>query len=260
MKLLIVSDIHANWPALRAIPEDADVVVCLGDMVSYGPYPRECMAWVRMHATYVVRGNHDTALAYGEDSRARGFKRELAHATLIRHELALSHEEVAWLRRLPTEERFRFADHTYHAVHASPLDTLYSYRITPDLPERELESETMAVRADFLLLGHTHLPLIRGVRSTVVVNPGSVGQPLDGDPRASYGVIRDGVPEIHRVAYDVEETVKGIRDMGLADHVAKALQRLLRTGEPLSDAACEEDAGQSAGPRGADAIKTTHRQ
>jgi diadenosine tetraphosphatase ApaH/serine/threonine PP2A family protein phosphatase len=121
-------------------------------------------------------------------------------------------------------------------------------------------SGTKAVRADFLLLGHTHLPLIRGVRSTVVVNPGSVGQPLDGDPRASYAVIRDGVPEIYRVAYNVEATVRGIRDMGLAEYVAKALQGLLRTGEPLNEDACEEGGGRSAGPRGADAIETTHRQ
>ena len=94
----------------------------------------------------------------------------------------------------------------------------------------------------------------------MVVNPGSVGQPLDGDPRASYAVIRDGVPKIHRVAYDVEATVKGIRDMGLAEHLAKALMGLLQTGGPLLDAAPGEGAGQSAEPGGTDAIETTHHQ
>lgn len=101
MKLLVVSDIHANWPALRAIAEHADVVVCLGDIVSYGPYPTECVAWVREHATYVVRGNHETALAYGIDPAATAFKQDLAEATLSHHRRSLAEDDVTWLRMLP---------------------------------------------------------------------------------------------------------------------------------------------------------------
>lgn len=103
MKLLVLSDIHGNWPALQAVQEEADAIVCLGDIVAYGPFPRECVAWVRERAAHVVRGNHDTALAYRVDPRAAGFKRELAH-----HWRDLPRDDVTWLRGLPTEVHFRF--------------------------------------------------------------------------------------------------------------------------------------------------------
>ncbi len=233
-KLLVVSDIHANWPALQAIREEADAIVCLGDIVSYGPFPRECVAWVRERATYLVRGNHDTALAYRVDPQAAGFKRELARATLEQHRLGLDRDDVAWLRTLPTELRFRFDDYSYYAVHASPGDHLFNYSLTPDLPDEDLKKEVGGVRADIVLLGHTHLPMSRGAWTKVVLNPGSVGQPLDGDPRASFAVIENGVAEIRRVPYDIEATVVGIRDMGLPEDMAEALITILRTGKPWS--------------------------
>lgn len=232
MKLLVLSDIHANWPALQAIREEADAVVCLGDIVSYGPFPRECMAWVRERAAHVVRGNHDTALAYGRDPQVAGFKRELARATLEHHRRILSPEDRAWLRELPTEIGFRFDDYAFHAIHASPADHLFSYRLTPDLGDDELKKEVEGVRADVLLVGHTHLPMSRGAWTKVILNPGSVGQPLDGDPRASYAVIQDGVVEIRRVGYDVEAAATGIRETGLPEEIANALISILRTGRP----------------------------
>jgi len=243
MKLLVVSDIHGNWPALQAIREEADAVVCLGDMVSYGPFPRECVAWVREHAAYVVRGNHDTALAYRMDPGAAAFKRELARATLAHHRRSLSRDDVRWLRGLPTEVRFRFDDYSFHAIHASPKDHLFSYRLTPDLDDDELKKEVEGVRADVLLVGHTHLPMSRGAWTTVILNPGSVGQPLDGNPRASYAVIKDGVAEIRRVPYNIEATVAGIREMGLDEDVASALITILLAGKPLGDPPAEAESG-----------------
>lgn len=231
--LLVISDIHGNWPALQAIREDADAVVCLGDIVSYGPFPRECLAWVRERAAHVVRGNHDTALSRGGDPGAAPHKRALALATLAKHRLQLSADEMAWLRDLPTEASFRFDDYRLHAVHAAPSDHLFSYRITPELADEELKKEVTDVRADIVLLGHTHLPMIRGAWTKVVVNPGSVGQPMDGDPRASYAVVRNGMVEIRRVPYDIEATVGGIRGMGLAKDAMEALVSILRTGRSL---------------------------
>ncbi len=245
MKLLVISDIHANWPALQAIREEADAVVCLGDIVSYGPFPRECVAWVRERATHVVRGNHDTALAYRVDPRAAGFKRELAHATLAHHRRLLSAGEVGWLRRLPREIRFRLDEYSFHAVHAAPSDHLYNYRITPDLPDEDLKKEMDGVRADIVLLGHTHLPMSRGAWTKIVLNPGSVGQPLDGNPQASYAVIKNGVAEIRRVAYDIEATVTRIRKMGLAVDVTRALITILLTGRPLNDPPAEGESGSA---------------
>ena len=235
MKLLVVSDIHANWPALQAIREDADAVVCLGDIVSYGPFPRECVAWVRERAAHVVRGNHDTALSHDVETGAAAFKRALALATLEHHRRLLSRDEIGWLRDLPTELRFRIDDYRLHAFHATPTDHLFSYRITPDLDDEELKKEVAEVRADLVLLGHTHLPMSRGAWTKVVVNPGSVGQPLDGDSRASYAVIEDGMAEIRRVEYDIEATVAGIREMGLAEEATDALIGILTAGKPCAE-------------------------
>ena len=94
----------------------------------------------------------------------------------------VAEEEVAWLRTLPTELSFRCDDYRFHAVHASPADHLFSYRLTPDLDAEEMKKEVAEVRADIVLVGHTHLPMSRGAWSKVVLNPGSIGQPLDGDP------------------------------------------------------------------------------
>ena len=91
------------------------------------------------------------------------------------------------------------------------------------------------MRGDIVLLGHTHLPMSRGAWTKVVLNPGSVGQPLDGDPRASYAVIEDGMAEIRRVEYDVEETAAGVRGMGLAGDLTDTLIAILRTGKPCSE-------------------------
>jgi putative phosphoesterase len=242
----VVSDIHANWPALQAIREETDLVVCLGDIVSYGPFPRECVAWVRERAAYAIRGNHDTALGHGGETGAAAFKKALALATLEQHRRLLSASELAWLGDLPTETSFRVDDYRLHAFHATPTDHLFSYRITPDLDDDELKKEVAEVRADIVLLGHTHLPMSRGAWTKVVVNPGSVGQPLDGDPRASYAVIEDGMAQIRRVEYDIEATASGIREMGLAEDAATSLVAILKTGRPLDGPAPEGDTPRPA--------------
>jgi putative phosphoesterase len=234
MKVLVVSDIHGNWPALSAIREEADTIVCLGDTVSYGAFPGECVAWVRERAAHAIRGNHDSALALGIEPGAAAFKRELARLTLECHRALLGPLDVQWLGTLPTDCSFRSGDYRLYATHASPSDHLYSYRVTPDLPEDELKKEVEGVRADIVLLGHTHLPMSRGAWTKVVLNPGSVGQPLDGDPRASYAIIQDGVAEIRRVAYDIEAAVAGIRRLHLPAEATDTLIAILRTGRPCA--------------------------
>ena len=244
MRLLVLSDIHGNWPALQAIQEDVDALVCLGDIVSYGPFPRECIAWIQERAVHVLRGNHDTALAFREDPRAAGFKRELAQATLEVHRRILSADAMGWMQSLPTQARFRFDDYDFQGFHASPADPLFDYRLTPQLSDEELKNEVQGVQADVLCVGHTHLPMVRRPGPMLVLNPGSVGQPLDGDPRASYAVVQDGVAEIRRVSYDIEATIAGIRRMGLSSEAADALIRILRTGLPRS---FPRDRGNSSG-------------
>lgn len=233
MKMLVLSDIHANFAALEAVLQaegDFDRLIVLGDLVSYGPHPKECIEFVRRHAFVAVKGNHDHALAFGTDCRSAPANRPLAVATLRSHRTLLTDEAVEYLGRLPKSQKFHLDGYRFYAAHASPRDNLYSYRLTPELPDEALKKEVGRVKADFLLLGHTHLPMVRGAGSRVVVNPGSVGQPRDGVPEASYAVIQDGVAEIKRVKYDVQKTVKALEALPLEEAVIKRLITILETG------------------------------
>lgn len=103
MRILVISDLHANWPALEAVlaAQPFDRVIVVGDLVSYGPRPREVVEWVRRHATVAVRGNHDDALACGSDCRCAPSSKPLATATRAVHRQLLSLEDVQFLGSLP---------------------------------------------------------------------------------------------------------------------------------------------------------------
>lgn len=233
MRILVISDIHANWPALEAVigAEPYDRLMVGGDLVSYGPHPCEVIDFVQAHATVCVRGNHDEALAHGVDCRCAPASKPLAEATRAIHRTLLFPSQAGYLGSLPFIGKLSADGKTLFSVHASPREHLYRYTLTPDAPDAHLRAEITGVNDDFVLLGHTHFPMIRRVGDQIVVNPGSVGQPRDGDPRASYAVIVDGVPELRRAAYDVERTVRDLRVMSILPAIADALVSLLRNGK-----------------------------
>jgi putative phosphoesterase len=233
MRILVISDVHANWPALQAViaAESYDYLMVGGDLVSYGPHPREVIDFIRRRATVTVRGNHDQALAHRVDCRCAPASKPLAEATRAVHGRMLSPEQTAYLGALPLTVGWQVGGTRLFSVHASPREELYRYTLTPDAPDEHLREETAGVAADFVLLGHTHWPMIRRVGSLVVINPGSVGQPRDGDPRASYAVIEDGVPELHRAEYDVERTVQDLRALPIPAAVADPLVSILKNGK-----------------------------
>lgn len=239
MKVLVISDLHGNWPALEAVldRESYDALIVCGDLVSYGPHPREIVDFVRAHATLAVRGNHDHALATGKDCRCSPASRPLALPTLACHATMLGEDQLGYLRRLPYSASARLGGSRYHAVHASPRDRLYRYTLIPDAPDHHLAAQVGHVRADFILLGHTHLPMVRKVGARLVVNPGSLGQPRDGDPRAPYVLTQDGRVTPRRVRYDVERTIRGLRDLPLDRDVVEQLATILRYGTGPSRAA-----------------------
>lgn len=229
MRLLIVSDIHANKTPLEYLCERADRVVFLGDAVDYGPCPVECVAWVREHAHIAVRGNHDHAVANNEDSRCSPAYREMAEATCTLHRRLLGPAEAAFLQHLPTEARFELGGASFYAVHAAPSDPLFKY-LPHDMADEELAEEIAHIEADVILMGHTHRPFVRRVGGKWIVNPGSLGQPKDGDPRAAYAVWGDGEVTLCRCAYPVEETIRQLRSQPLPLGIIESLARVLRTG------------------------------
>ncbi|HEY7113578.1 MAG TPA: YfcE family phosphodiesterase [Thermoanaerobaculia bacterium] len=228
MRLLVVSDIHANFEALRAIPDSFDYVLCLGDLVDYGPEPEACLQWLRDRDAICVRGNHDQAVAAHVPCRGNPGLAQEAEATRRLFQDRLLPADASYLGTLPFQTRLRLGGMRFHLVHATPSDPLYTYVRPGDRGRwaRELER----VSADVLLVGHTHLPMILRIGEKTVINPGSVGQPRDGDPRASFAVIEDGRPRLDRVAYDVEATVRRLEKSALSPNVVRHLSTLLRTG------------------------------
>ncbi len=150
-----------------------------------------------------------------------------AAATRPIHWELLSRPDLFYLARLPVTRTLTLDGRTFHLVHATPRDPLDEYLTDePDAWRSRLES----VEADYICVGHSHLPFHLDLGRTQVVNPGSVGQPRDGDPRASYAVIENGTIEFHRVAYDLDAVIRQMRRVGLSEEWVAQAEFALRTG------------------------------
>lgn len=229
MKVLIISDIHGNLAALDAIREEADKVFCLGDMVNYGPYPKACLERVRNLTDTIVRGNHDNAVGRDVDCGCSIKYKELSDAGKIYTKGILSKDEKDYLANLPVTLHTEINGTRFLFSHGSPGGDMYKY-LRPDVSQKELEEELKDIHADIVFIGHTHLPMVRKINGIIVVNPGSVGQPRDGVPMASYAVWEDGSITIKRVPYDIEATVKGLRGTNIPSRHVKMLTEILRGG------------------------------
>jgi len=235
MKLLILSDIHGNWPALEAVlraEPDHEAVAFCGDVVDYGPYPVECLRWLAENAAFLVRGNHDNALGFDLDCRCMGSFREASLATREWHRTLLSRSDQDFLRDLPTLTWFEWEGKHFRMSHATPQGDLYEY-----LPEDQWGDRIQGLDADFVLLGHTHVQGQRSFGPTTVVNPGSVGLARDGGGEACYAVWQGGRMELRRIAYDVERTVAALRQAPLPGQVIEFLAGVFRGAGPKAEAA-----------------------
>ena len=227
MRILVVSDIHANWPALAAIHEPHDLCFCLGDLVDYGPDPALCVRWAMEHAHHAVRGNHDHGV-----SQAVAVTGEVGYRYLTRVSRplmwgALGPEERRYLIRLPLTLRVTLEGRRFLLVHATPRDPLDEYVMgNPDLWARRVRD----AGADIICVGHSHMQFHLLADGVVVLNPGSVGQPRDGDPRASYAIIDGDHIELKRVAYSIDETIARVEASDLPERAKRLYAECLRLG------------------------------
>ncbi|HEU4384413.1 MAG TPA: metallophosphoesterase family protein [Anaeromyxobacteraceae bacterium] len=231
MRVLVVSDIHGNTEALRAVATAAgpvDRIVCLGDTVDYGPRPVETVRWIMQYAESSVRGNHDNAVAFDAPCRSAPAFRRLSEESRKLTVPMLGEGERAFLAGLPETAEIEVGGLRLALVHAAPSDPLFRYLRPSDVEAWRREVEP--IDADLILVGHTHLPMVLDLGNKLVVNPGSVGLPRDGDPRAAYAILDGRTPRLGRVAYDVDATVRDLKAWGLPDDVQQGLEGVYRTG------------------------------
>lgn len=236
MRILVLSDIHGNIDALDAVEAEViqrgdrfDQVWVLGDLVDYGGAPAEVIAWVRSRASHIVRGNHDHAVGTGEDCRSAPLYRDLAVATREYFRVRLAATDLVYLASLPLHVAVTLTPaQNAVLVHASPRDQLFGY-VPTDAPDRVWQDALApAGRPSFVFVGHTHDQFTRQIGGTTIVNPGTVGLPKDGDPRAAYAIFDNGRLELRRVAYDVERAVARVAALPLAPDQRYRLTELIR--------------------------------
>ncbi|KJV25345.1 phosphoesterase [Aquitalea magnusonii] len=227
MKIVIVSDLHGNLDAWQALPEGYDELWVLGDLVNYGPQPAEVVSEVMEKTTLVVQGNHDYAVAHQDDSTWSPRYHAMAEATRKYTSDNLRPEHLDYLRDLPQQVVAERDGMRFHLTHAIPSNPLYG-RCAPDAAEWGAEVEL--VSANMLLVGHSHVPFIRQVGKTVVVNPGSLGQPRAGEAVASYAVWQDCECKLKSFSYPIASTVAKVRALGFSPMVESDLVAILKTG------------------------------
>jgi putative phosphoesterase len=233
MRVLIISDIHGNIQALEAVAEAArrfDAVICAGDTVNYGPSPRACIDWLREKDAVTVMGNHDLAVATDGDPKGALTQQPFALAMRDWTKAQLRASELNWLRKLPRQKTFEMGGAIWLTLHATPADPLYDYRLQPDASDQLVDKLTRDAQADVMVVGHTHLPYLRTRRKMQIVNPGSVGQPLDGNPQASYAIWDHGRITLERISYDEDGVIRELQSLPLEQRHRDALCRTLRLG------------------------------
>jgi predicted phosphodiesterase len=238
MRIAVFSDIHGNLHALEAVlahidRQAVDEVWCLGDVVGYGPRPNECVELVRLRADLCLCGNHDLAVLGTLD--IADFSGDAAAAARWTQQ-EIGSAETAWLGSLrPTGVRDGF-----ELFHGSPLDPVWDYVLS----EEGARASLLETQAPVVLVGHSHVALAlsldgerlegglapAGTEAALgegrwLFNPGSVGQPRDGDARAAYLVIDgdEGRGTFTRVPYSIEQTQAEIRERGLPSALAARL-------------------------------------
>lgn len=232
----LISDIHGNLTALKAVMADIDQrevdrVVCLGDIVGYGPNPVDCLDVVIDRCEWALMGNHDFAVLYEPTS----FNTSAEQAAFwTRRQFELEPDPVKQRRRWEFMGNLLIRNKVDNAlwVHASPRRPINEYIFPDDVMTSPGKMQAIFDRTDGrCFCGHTHVPGVFtdepdfyppgdlggthtfSEREKVIVNPGSVGQPRDRDPRASYAILNEDTVEFVRVEYDVQAVVDQITEI-----------------------------------------------
>jgi predicted phosphodiesterase len=241
MRLLVISDIHANQAALSTVLGDAgafDFIWCLGDLVGYGPDPNDCIEILCDYPHYSLAGNHDWAALGKLDITSFNSDARIA-CVWTQGELAASSRQ--YLDALLTQD----VKEPFTLAHASPRQPVWEYVLDPLIAQRNYAY----FETPYCLVGHTHIPVIfsqtdsdsgscktlpppydgpiaLNAKERLIINPGSVGQPRDGNPQASYAILdTDAMTWEHRrVPYPIEITQERMRARDLPSRLIERLE------------------------------------
>ena len=225
MKIAFISDIHGNYEALKAVFSEIDRlgisdVYCAGDIVGYYSQINECCNELRQRGIPSVMGNHDWYMAGG------GFcpRSKSVNDCLVYLRSVIDIENLNWLKSLPVQMQIGQIK-MVHGGWANPLDEYLK-------PTQEYFEQ---VEGELFVSGHTHVQMLKNFGSKIYCNPGSVGQPRDGDPRAAFAVF-DGLNfELHRVEYDMQKVFDLMEAAGFNDYYYGGLKTGSKNLRRLSD-------------------------
>lgn len=206
MKIGVISDIHANEPALRVVLDsladrNVDLILCAGDVVGYYPFPNEVIKLLQEHNIRSIIGNHDAAVLNETPSEFSINAKRAADWTRRQ----LTPESKAYLESLPLTFEETIDDREIYMVHGSPEDPLNEYIWKDEVNEEALDF-WFEDHPDLVIFGHTHRPFVKEIRSITIMNPGSVGQPRDQNPKSSFAIVDLQSLSVnrYRIDYDID--------------------------------------------------------
>ena len=219
MKILLISDIHGNYPALAAISEavakhNISYVLNCGDSLVYAPFPNQTLDWLRSRDAFSIRGNTDDRvikLLKGKTFKkpANPEKRIMYTSTMD----ALSKENAAYLLKLKKKKLLRLGHNFIGLYHGSPAE--HEEFLFADTPDKRFLELAQTTSCEIIVTGHSHSPYHKHIGGVHFINPGSVGRMFDGTPEASYALlkIKKGNVEVkhHRCPYDIETVVEELK-------------------------------------------------
>ena len=215
MRIGLIADIHSNLPALDAMLRalaNVDMLVCAGDLVGYYNSPNEVCALIRDKAQFVVRGNHEDLLSDTSPQAVDDMYTDWTRSVLAA-------DNLRWLTSLPEESEFRIDEALVHVRHTVKSGE-YVYPGSPLLSRIHLGF------SELMVIGHTHHPMMEHCGAGTVVNPGSVGQPRDLDPRPSFAVLETNTGEVvfGRTEYDIQHLQSELRSLKWDEALINRLQ------------------------------------
>jgi putative phosphoesterase len=242
----VLGDVHGNLPALEAVLAHADqngaeAIWNVGDFVGYNAFPDEVVRLLRERGAVSIRGNYDRKALkvknkLEEWQKTKAPEKWLAFLWAFEH---LTGDSRKYLKGLPFEKRLNCQGWRVLLVHGSPADP--DEYLDAGTDQQRFDELATVARADLVGCGHSHVPFTRQSGDTWFINPGTVGRPDDGDPRASYALLRlePGLREVqhYRVPYDVGRAVQAIRENDLPEEFAQ----MILNGKDLNTVKDEQD-------------------